>query len=101
VVLAAEKMIAEAVESFENEDYKEAYGKAGQALRLFISYENKLNKELTNDEVINYLKEHGMKYEPVEECFELCSLVKFAKYKASREDFDMIISTVKEVIRRS
>jgi hypothetical protein len=42
-----------------------------------------------------------MKYEPVEECFELCSLVEFAKYKASREDFDMIISTVKEVIRRS
>jgi HEPN domain-containing protein len=98
---AAEKMIAEAVECFENGDYKEAYGKAGQALRLFISYENKLNKELTNDEVIDYLKEHGMKYEQVEECFELCSLVEFAKYKASREDFDMIISAAKEVIKRS
>lgn len=98
---AAEKMIAEAVECFENGDYKEAYGKAGQALRLFISYENKLNKELTNDEVIDYLKEHGMIYEQVEECFELCSLVEFAKYKASREDFDMIISAAKEVIRRS
>ena len=100
-VSTAEKMIAEAVECFENGDYKEAYGKAGQALRLFISYENKLNKELTNDEVIDYLKEHGMKYDQVEECFELCSLVEFAKYKASREDFDMIISVVKEVIKRS
>lgn len=100
-VSTAEKMIAEAVECFENGDYKEAYGKAGQALRLFISYENKLNKELTNDEVIDYLKEHGMKYEQVEECFELCSLVEFAKYKASREDFDMIISAAKEVIKRS
>lgn len=98
---AAEKMIAEAVECFENGEYKESYGKAGQALRLFISYENKLNKELTNDEVIDYLKEHGMKYEQVEECFELCSLVEFAKYKASRDDFDMIISAAKEVIRRS
>ncbi|KAF5423183.1 MAG: hypothetical protein C5S41_07925 [Candidatus Methanomarinus sp.] len=100
-VSTAEKMIAEAVECFENGDYKEAYGKAGQALRLFISYENKLNKELTNDEVIDYLKEHGMKYEQVEECFELCSLVEFAKYKASKDDFDMIISAAKEVIRRS
>ncbi|MCK5216174.1 MAG: hypothetical protein KAJ93_00195 [Methanosarcinales archaeon] len=98
---AAEKMIAKAVECFENGEYKESYGKAGQALRLFISYENKLNKELTNDEVIDYLKEHGMKYEQVEECFELCSLVEFAKYKASRDDFDMIISVAKEVIRRS
>lgn len=98
---AAEKMIAKAVECFENGDYKEAYGKAGQALRLFISYENKLNKELTNDEVIDYLKEHGMIYEQVEECFELCSLVEFAKYKASREDFDLIISAAKEVIKRS
>ncbi|PPA80242.1 MAG: hypothetical protein C00003105_02244 [ANME-2 cluster archaeon HR1] len=100
-VSTAEKMIAKAVECFENGDYKEAYGKAGQALRLFISYENKLNKELTNDEVIDYLKEHGMKYEQVEECFELCSLVEFAKYKASKDDFDMIISAAKEVIRRS
>lgn len=98
---AAEKMIAEAVECFENGEYKESYGKAGQSLRLFISYENKLNKELTNDEVIDYLKEHGMKYEQVEECFELCSLVEFAKYKASRDDFDMIISAAKEIIRRS
>jgi len=98
---AAEKMIAVAVECFENGDYKEAYGKAGQALRLFISYENKLNKELTNDEVIDYLKEHGMVYKQVDECFELCSLVEFAKYKASRQDFDMIISAAKEVIGRS
>jgi hypothetical protein len=98
---AAKKMIEKAVECFENEDYKEAYGKAGQALRLFISYENKLNKEVTNDEIIDYLKEHGMKYEHIEECFEMCSLVEFAKYKASREDFDIIISTAKEIIEQN
>jgi len=98
---AAKKMIVKAVECFENEDYKEAYGKAGQALRLFISYENKLNKELTNDGIVDYLKEHGMKYEHIEECFELCSLVEFAKYRASREDFDMIISTAKEIIEQN
>jgi hypothetical protein len=61
VVLAAEKMIAEAVESFENEDYKEAYGKAGQALRLFISYENKLNKDLNSFHFPPYCPKLGFK----------------------------------------
>ncbi len=42
-----------------------------------------------------------MKYEHIEECFEMCSLVEFAKYKASREDFDIIISTAKEIIEQN
>ena len=67
-------------------------------MRLFLSYENELNKEITNDEIINYLMNHKQKYEEAKECFDLCSLVEFAKYEINKEDFDRIIRYVKKVI---
>jgi len=67
-------------------------------LRLFLSYENRLNKEITNDEIINFLREHKKEYKEAKECFDLCSLVEFAKYKANKEDFDRIIEKAKKII---
>ncbi len=84
---------------FEKEKYKDAYMFASQALRLFLSYENNLKKEVTNDEIINYLKKHKQSYKNVKDCFDLCSLVEFAKYKANKKDFSKIIDFAEKVIK--
>ena len=92
------KLLEESKKLFEHKQYKDAYGTAGQALRLFLSYENKLNKEITNDEIIKYLREHKQRYKEVKEAFDICSLVEFAKYKANKKDFDKIINHAKKII---
>lgn len=81
-----------------NKKYKDAYGTGGQALGLFLSYENQLNKEVTNDEIINFLREHKKEYKEAKECFDLCSLVEFAKYEANKNDFDEIIRKTKKIM---
>jgi len=92
------KLLDESKRLFEQKKYKDAYGTAGQALRLFLSYENQLNKEVTNDEIINFLREHKKEYKEAKECFDLCSLVEFAKYEANKNDFDEIIRKTKKIM---
>ena len=35
--------------------FKDAYVKVGQTIRLYLSYELNLNKEITNEELLPYL----------------------------------------------
>lgn len=92
------RLIEKSKRLFEQKRYKDAYGTAAQGLRLFLSYENKLNKEITNDEIINFLKNNKKEYKEAKECFDLCSLVEFAKYKANEKDFDRIIRKARRII---
>lgn len=92
------KMIAEAKKKFDKKEYKDAYGNAGQALRLYLSYDNKLNKEITNDEILAHLRKEKKEYKEVKECFDLCSLVEFAKYEANKKDFNKIITSAEKHI---
>ncbi len=96
--LESKKLIEKAKKLFEEKKYKDAYGTAGQALRLFLSYENNLNKEITNDEIIKYLKQKQKEHKQIKECFDLCSLVEFAKYETNKKDFDKIISKTEQII---
>jgi len=91
-------LIEKSKKLFGQRKYKDAYGTAGQALRLFLSYENRLNKEITNDEIINFLREHKKEDKEAKECFDLCSLVEFAKYEANKTDFNKIIKQAKKII---
>jgi len=84
---------------FNKEEFKDAYMFAGQALRLFLSYKNNLKKEVTNDEIIKYLKEHKQSYKDAKDCFDLCSLVEFAKYKANEKDFRKILEFANKIIK--
>ncbi|NOZ44845.1 MAG: hypothetical protein GXP45_07020, partial [bacterium] len=93
-------MLEHAKRLFEKKEYKDAYADAGQALRLFLSYDNNLNKEVTNDEIVSYLRKHKKPYKEAKECFDLCSLVEFAKYEANKRDFDKIIRYAKKLIRQ-
>jgi HEPN domain-containing protein len=97
-VAEARKMLKQSELLFKRKKYKDAYAKAGQALRLFLSYENGLKKELTNKEIIEHLKNKNKDYKKIKECFDLCSLVEFAKYQANKKDFEKIIKRVKDII---
>ena len=92
------KLLEKSKKQFASKEYKDAYGTAGQALRLFLSYENKLNKEITNDEIIDFIKTHKRNYKEIKECFDLCSLVEFAKYEANEKDFEKIVKVVEKEI---
>lgn len=95
----AEKMLENSRHLFNIGKYKDAYEKAGQALRLFLSYKHGFNIELTNDKIIKLLKEK-INVNEIKECFDLCSLVEFAKYKENIEDFDKIIKIAKKIIEK-
>jgi hypothetical protein len=96
--IEADKLLKEAERLFKKKKYKDAYGKAGQALRLYLSYENGLKKEMTNDDVIKYLKHKNKSYKDIKKCFDLCSLVEFAKYKENKKDFDEILKITGKTI---
>ncbi len=97
----SKKLLKKAKVLFEKEKYKDAYEKAGQALRLYLSYKHGLKKEVTNDEIIKYLKNKNKEVKLIKECFDLCSLVEFAKYKANKKDFEKIIKQGEEIIKSS
>jgi HEPN domain-containing protein len=93
-------MIEGSKKSFSKKEYKDAYMLAGQALRLYLSYKNNLKKEITNDEVIAFFRKNKKSFKEVKECFDLCSLVEFAKYQANKKDFEKIIRYATNIIKR-
>jgi len=98
-VFEARKLLVEAKTSFEQLAYKDAYGKAGQSLRLYLSYKNSLNKELTNDEITRHMMAQNQDFKPYKDCFDLCSMVEFAKYQPNSEDFGKITGFVESVVK--
>lgn len=99
--LESMKLIEKSIKLFEQKRYKDAYGMASQAVRLFLSYKNGLNKEITNDEIINFLRKQNKEYKEVKECLDLCSLVEFAKYEPNKKDFDKIVKIAKKIIEKN
>lgn len=98
-VFEAKKLLSDAKADFEKQMYKNAYGKAGQSLRLYLSYKNGLNKEITNDDIVRYMMFKKKEYKPYKECFDLCSMVEFAKYQPNSEDFGKITNFVNKTVK--
>jgi hypothetical protein len=97
--IEADKLLKEAEKLFKQKKYKDAYGKAGQSLRLYLSYKNGLNKEITNDDVIKYLRQNKKSFKDFKKCFDLCSLVEFAKFKEDINDFKNILKITGNTIK--
>ncbi len=95
------KLLDKAKDLFEKGKYKDAYEKVGQAIRLYLSYKYGLKREVTNDEIIKYLKNKNKEVKLIKRCFDLCSLVEFAKYKANKKDFEKIVGLGEEIIKSS
>jgi hypothetical protein len=97
-VKESKMLLQRAQKLFEEKKYKDAYGTAAQGLRLYLRYENGLEAELTNDDVVGFLRRHRKPYMQVKKCFDLCSLVEFARYEANKQDFARIIRYAQKVI---
>jgi len=94
----SQRLLEQSKKYFQHHQYKDAYGTAGQALRLYLSYKYGLKKELTNDEVLNFLRKQKKPHQTIKKCFSYCSLVEFAKYQANEHDFNEIVTTVGNTI---
>lgn len=98
-VLEAKKLLEESKALFAKQMYKDAYGKAGQSLRMYLSYKHGMNKEVTNDEIIRYFMFKNKDHAPYKDCFDLCSMVEFAKYQPNGEDFGKITGFVDRTLK--
>lgn len=92
------KILEEAKRLFSSEKFKDAYGKAAEAIRFYYSYKIGLKIEMTNTDLIKYLKKNKVSYQKTQKCLNLCSLVEFAKYTANKKDFDEIVKLAEKVI---
>lgn len=97
---AVEKLIQEGKKHFENNNYKDAYGKINQALRLFLSHELNLKKEITNENILEYIPKGSYPISDIEECFRIASLVEFAKSAPNNDDFSRIVSITENIVYR-
>jgi hypothetical protein len=94
----AGRLLDESKQSFEDRRYKDAYGKAGEAVRLFYSWDLGICKELTSTETINLMKKQKKPYKDLQNALNLCGMVEFAKYEPNSKDFDEIISVAEKAI---
>ena len=89
-VLASQNLIKETKDNFKEGKYKDAYGKVSQAIRLFLSYDLNLNKEITNEDILSYLKNTKYPANEINNCFNISTLVEFAKYVPNQEEFEKL-----------
>jgi hypothetical protein len=94
----ARELIEKAKKKYKEKEFKDAYSFASRAVRLFLSYENGLKKELTNDEIVHFYKQHKKEHKTLKEFLDLCCLVEFAKYKANDDDFNEIVRFAEKTI---
>lgn len=79
--------------------FKDAYGKAAEAVRFYYSHKLGLRIELTNSDLIKQLKKSKIAYAATQKCLSLCGMVEFAKYQANDEDFSEIIKVAEGIIK--
>jgi len=95
----AERLLKGAENAFCHHRYAEAYGMAGQALRLYLSYESGIRTETTNDEILAYIRSSHRDIAELETILRLCEMVEFARGEPDQEEFTGIIAKVRTLIK--
>ena len=91
-IIESKKLISQAQQYHDKGEYKEAFGTAGKAIRLFLSYDAGLKREITSEELIRLIQKHNYPIDAIRECLKITDLVEFAKSNATEDDFKKIIS---------
>jgi len=81
------RMIDEAESLFAEGMMKEAYAKVSEGVRFYFKHKLNSEGELTSTDILKKIKGKA-NYSKAKNCFELCDLVKFAKYKPNKKDFE-------------
>ncbi|AFS80788.1 hypothetical protein NKOR_04500 [Candidatus Nitrosopumilus koreensis AR1] len=99
-VLESTNLIKEARNNFKEKQFKDAYSKVSRALRIFLSYELNLNKEITHEELLSYLDNTKIPMDEIKNCFKLSSLVEFAKHQENEDEFNHMIDVAENLINK-
>lgn len=91
-IIESKKLISQAQQYHDKGEYKEAFGTAGKAIRLFLSYDAGLKREITSEELIRLIQKHNYPIDAIRECLKITDLVEFARSNATEDDFQKIIS---------
>ncbi|MDD1702658.1 MAG: hypothetical protein LUQ31_06735 [Methanoregula sp.] len=94
------RLLAEAEAAFAREEYRDAYGLAGRAARVFLSYEHGDRRELTNAELGPVLAASGNREESGEvlALLERCSDVEFAKGFPQTGEFEAMVKKIRGMV---
>jgi len=98
---AARELLAQAESAYRKGHSADACGLAGQALRLCLSCENGVRRELTNAELLALLQSKGRDTRNIEDVLSQCADVEFARGLADEQEFSRIVAYVRDVIDRS
>ena len=96
----AERILAEATLASARQDNTHAYGLAGRALRVFLSYEYGDKWEVTAAEMITLLHNAGRDTAEIESVLRQCHDVAFAREIPDPGEFTLVLDRVREIIRR-
>ena len=98
-VMISQRIIKLARSLFKENRKKEAYCKVSEAIRFYYSHKLNLKKELTNTDLIRYLRQKKMPVNNVQKCMNICMLVEFAKYRPNKGDFSKIVDYAGKIIK--
>jgi hypothetical protein len=97
----ASVLLDEAESAFAEGDYVSAYGKAGQALRIYLSHSYYDGSEVTNEELMDIIS-HAGSYSGdkvyLRSLLDGCSSVEFAKGSADKMQFDEFVRYIRNII---
>jgi len=92
-IIEPKKLIFQAQQYYDQGEYKEAFGTAGKAIRLFLSHDAGLKREITSQELIRLIQKHNnYPVDAIRECLKTTDLVEFAKSNATEDEFKKIIA---------
>ena len=97
----SKKMMSKAQQHYSKEEYKDAFGIAGQAIRLFLSYNIGQKREMTNKELIQIIPEEKYPVNEISECLKMTEVVEFAKAESTEEDFARVVSLFEKLTRQN
>ena len=87
-------MLNKSLNLFNKNQRKEAHEILSQAIRYYYSQNLGIYKEITNFELLSYLRKSNAKdYDKVRNWLLLCGSVEYAKYKSTDTDFKAALST--------
>jgi hypothetical protein len=95
----AERILTDAEQAFARQEYAEAYGLAGRALRVFLSYEYGDRGEVTAPEVLVLLHNAGRDTAGIESLLGQSSDVAFARGAPDAGEFSRLAGRIREMIR--
>lgn len=98
----AMKLIRKAERMYKSGKKRDAYTMVSSGVRLYFKYVICSEKdELTTSEIVRYVRGKELEgyVDDLRECFTLCDMVKFAKYKPNDKDFFRVVELSKGCVR--